>query len=91
MPNVDRNHPKRAASSESRMSLMEFMKDFPDDATCLEHLWRARYSPDGEHALCPKCDKVTRVRKGMTRKEGKIVKHMRCHTCGYEMETPFSN
>jgi transposase len=44
------------------MSLMEFMKDFPDDATCLEHLWRTRYSPDGEHALCPKCD-VVRVFK----------------------------
>jgi transposase len=63
MPNVDRNNPKRAASSESRMSLMEFMKDFPDDATCLEHLWRARYSPDGEHALCPKCDKVRVFKK----------------------------
>ena len=55
MAKVDRNQPKRAASSESRMSLMEFMREFPDDATCLEHLWRARYSPDGEHALCPKC------------------------------------
>jgi transposase len=56
MAAVDRNNPKRAASSESRMSLMEFMKEFPDDAACLEHLWRARYSPDGEHAHCPKCD-----------------------------------
>ncbi len=38
------------------MSLMEFMREFPDDAACLEHLWRVRYSPDGEHAHCPKCD-----------------------------------
>src|SRR5205823_5410807 len=29
------------------------VSEFPDDATCLEHLWRARYSPDGEHAYCP--------------------------------------
>ena len=35
---------------------MEFMREFPDDATCLEHLWRQRFSPDGEHAFCPKCD-----------------------------------
>ena len=59
---VDRNNPRRAASSESRMSLMEFMKEFPDDATCLEHLWRTRFSEDGIHALCPKCE-VERVFK----------------------------
>ena len=35
---------------------MEFMKEYPDDATCLEVLWRRRYSPDGEHADCPKCE-----------------------------------
>ena len=63
MPAVDRNVPKRAASSESRMSLMEFMREFPDDATCLEHLWRERYSPDGEHALCPKCEQIRVFKK----------------------------
>jgi transposase len=56
MPPVNRNQPKRAASSESQYSLMEFMKTYPDDAACLESLWRNRYSPDGEHAFCPKCD-----------------------------------
>jgi transposase len=35
---------------------MEFMREFPDDTACLEHLWRQRYSPDGEHAECPKCE-----------------------------------
>jgi transposase-like protein len=35
---------------------MEFMKQYPDDATCLEALWRKRYSPDGEHAYCPTCE-----------------------------------
>jgi transposase-like protein len=35
---------------------MEFMKQYPDDATCLEALWRKRYAPDGEHAHCPTCD-----------------------------------
>lgn len=56
MPPVDRNRPKRAASSESRYSLMEFVREFPDDAACLDWLWRARYAPDGTHATCPKCD-----------------------------------
>jgi transposase-like protein len=35
---------------------MEFMREYPDDAACLEHLWRTRYSADGEHAYCPKCE-----------------------------------
>lgn len=55
MPPVDRHNPIRAQSSESDFSLMEFMREFPDDESCLEHLWRARYSDDGEHADCPKC------------------------------------
>jgi len=63
MAAVDRNNPKRAASSESRMSLMEFMRDFPDDATCLEHLWRARFSEDGTHAECPKCETTRAFKK----------------------------
>ena len=56
MPPVNRNEPKRAKSSESQYSLMEFMKAYPDDAACLESLWRNRYSPDGEHAYCPNCE-----------------------------------
>ena len=56
MPPVNRNKPIRADSSESRYSLMEFMREFPDDVTCLEWLWRNRYSEDGEHADCPKCE-----------------------------------
>ena len=49
MPPGNRKHPKRAPSSESQYSIMEFMQEYPDDATCLEALWRRRYSPDGEH------------------------------------------
>ena len=33
------------------------MREFPDDATCLEYLWRQRFSADGTHAHCPKCDR----------------------------------
>src|SRR5258708_13553873 len=55
MPPVNRKQPKRAKSSDSKYSLMEFMKEFPDDDACLEFLWRNRYSDDGLHATCPKC------------------------------------
>lgn len=63
MAMTDRNNPKRAESSESSWSLMEFLADFPDDAACLEWLWRTRYSPDGEHAHCPKCDRERTFKK----------------------------
>jgi len=54
MPPVNRKAPVRAKSSESRYSLMEFSKRYPDDDACLEYLWRTRYAPDGERAVCPK-------------------------------------
>ncbi|MFC2001187.1 IS1595 family transposase [Chloroflexota bacterium] len=57
MTQVNRNKPVRAKSSESQYSLIEFMKDYPDDATCLEWLWRNRYSNDGVNAYCHKCDR----------------------------------
>src|SRR5215211_7969542 len=57
MPPVDRKKPKRATSSQSQYSLMEFMREFPDDDSCLEWLWLNRYSADGLHADCPKCER----------------------------------
>jgi transposase len=62
MSKVNRNAPKRSRASESEYSLMEFSREFPDDAACLEHLWRSRFSEDGSHAYCPK-PKCRRVRK----------------------------
>ena len=56
MPKVDRTNPVRSKSSESSYSLMEFVKAFPDDESCLQWLWRTRFSPDGEHAYCKKCE-----------------------------------
>jgi transposase-like protein len=58
----DRNNPVRRDSSESDYSLMEFMRMFPDDAACLDRLWRDRFAPDGHHAYCPS-DKCKRQRK----------------------------
>jgi transposase-like protein len=57
MPPVNRNKPKRSRASESSYSLIEFMNEWPDDETCLDYLWRERFSPDGKTADCPKCGK----------------------------------
>ncbi len=63
MPPVNRKQPVRAKSSESQFSLMEFMREYPDDEACLNFLWRARYSKDGKHAKCPKCGKRREFRR----------------------------
>src|SRR5712691_9889646 len=58
MAPVNRRNPIRARSSESQYSLMEFMREYPDDEACLVALWRKRHAEDGTHALCPKCQLV---------------------------------
>jgi len=61
---------------------MEFMRDFPDDAACLEHLWRQRYAPDGEHAECPKCKRERVFRKYATA-QGR--QSWTCTGCGHHV------
>jgi len=78
MPPVNRNEPKRAASSESKFSLMEFMTKYPNDEACLQALWRNRYSPDGEHAYCPKCETERVFRRYET---AQIRQSWTCTTC----------
>jgi len=82
MPPVDRKNPKRAASSDSTYSLMEFMAEFPDDDACLEWLWRNRLSPDGKHSFCPKCDQMRAFKKYATaqRRESRT-----CVACGHHV------
>ena len=82
MPPVNRNQPKRAASSESQYSIMEFMKDYPDGATCLEVLWRRRYSPDGEHADCPKCETERTFKRYQTSQQRQS---WTCTVCGHHL------
>jgi transposase len=82
MPPVNRNQPRRSESSESRYSLMEFMADFPDDATCLEWLWITRYAPDGKHADCPKCE----LRREFKRYETSQQRQSwTCTACGFHL------
>jgi transposase-like protein len=61
---------------------MEFMRDFPDDAACLEWLWRTRYAEDGEHAECPKCEQV-RVFKRYATTQGR--QSWTCTGCGHHL------
>lgn len=69
----DRNNPKRGTASSSQYSFMEFTRDYPDDAACLDHLWRERYAPDGHTADCPKCAQPRRFHRVKTRP---------CYVCG---------
>ncbi len=79
MSKVDRNNPKRGTASESTYSMMEFMQTFPDDAACLDWLFRTRHAPDGAHAHCPKCDKERKFHRVKDRPA------YDCDSCGYHL------
>lgn len=82
MPPANRHEPKRAKSSDSQYSVTEFLADYPDDAACLEHLWRSRYSADGEHAECPKCE-TERTFKRYATTQGR--QSWTCTGCGHHV------
>jgi transposase-like protein len=79
MPPVDRNSPKRGASSASTYSLMEFVRECPDDEACLDMLWRQRFAPDGHHAACPKCERERKFHRVTKRP------NYACDSCGYHL------
>jgi transposase-like protein/predicted RNA-binding Zn-ribbon protein involved in translation (DUF1610 family) len=61
---------------------MEFMQQFADDDACLDYLWCTRYAPDGEHALCPKCDTTRVFRKYAMAKR---ATSWTCTACGHHL------
>jgi len=75
----NRNNPIRYQSSEADLSMMEFMRKFPDDAACLDQLWRDRFAPDGSHANCPKCQRERKFHRTTTRAS------YTCDTCGHHL------
>lgn len=81
MPPVDRNNPVRgrAGATDSRYSLMEFLREFPDDAACLDALWRERFASDGHHARCPKCERTRKFHRIKARPA------YSCDTCGHSL------
>jgi transposase len=72
MPREDRSDPGRRPSPDSAFSLMEFMREYPHDAACLDRLWRTRFAPDGHHARCPRCERLRKFHRTRTRA---------CYTC----------
>src|SRR5919106_4867858 len=79
MPPASRHNPQRAKSSQSLYSLHEFLREFPDDETCLQWLWRERHAPDGEHAHCPKCDRERSFKRYATTQQRQS---WTCTACG---------
>jgi transposase-like protein len=61
---------------------MESMREFPDDETCLRHVWRERFSPDGEHAFCERCE-AERVFKRYDTAQKRACWF--CQTCGHRI------
>ena len=76
MSQVNRNQPRRGTASESRYTLFEFDKQFPDDAACLDYLMAERY-PDG--VFCEKCHKVTKHYREKARPSWS------CEFCGHRV------
>ncbi len=82
MPPGNRKQPQRAKSSESQYSLMEFMREFPDDETCLTWLWENRYSPAGKNAMCPKCEELRAFERYQTKQQRQS---WTCTACGHHI------
>jgi transposase-like protein len=82
MPPVDRRNPIRAKSSESTINLVEFFREYPDDETCLNYLWRERFSADGEHAYCERCQQERTFKRYETSDKRPA---WYCQACGFRI------
>ena len=74
MSKSNRNNPIRCESSDGTFTMMEFDREFPDDAACLEWL-KNRLYPNG--IFCPKCDKITKHHRVKNRPS------YSCQFCGH--------
>jgi transposase len=73
MSKSNRNNPIRSESSDGTFTMMEFDREFPDDAACLEWL-KNRLYPNG--IFCPKCQRVTKHHRDAKRPS------YACQDCG---------
>jgi transposase len=76
---ANRNNPTRGRANDSTYSLMEFMRECPDDAACLDMLWRERFAEDGHHARCPKCERTRKFHRIKSRPA------YSCDSCGHSL------
>jgi transposase len=80
MPPVDGSGPERAAgATEARYSLAEFARECPDDAACLDLLWRERYASGGHRTACPKCRRERKFHRVRSRPA------YSCDSCGHSL------
>jgi transposase-like protein len=82
MPPANRQNPVRAKSSDSRVSFMEFTREYPDDDACLVFLWRTRYAEDSEHATCPRCEQLRSFKRYETTQRRQS---WTCTACGHHI------
>jgi len=75
----NRKAPKRSTASESQYSLVEFVKDFPDDETCLRWLWNTRYNLGDDTAHCERCGEVRTFRRYAAKQQRQ---DWTCTACG---------
>jgi transposase len=80
MSKVNRNNPIRSGASDSTYSLMDFEREYPNDAACLEKLVEWLY-PNG--ILCPNCKAITKHHRDRKRPS------YSCQNCGHH-EHPMS-
>jgi transposase-like protein len=55
------------------------MRECPDDAACLDILWRERYAQDGHYTRCPKCERTRKFHRIASRPA------YSCDTCGHAL------
>jgi transposase len=81
MPPADGSDPERgdAGAGEARYSLVEFARECPDDAACLEVLWRERYASGGHRTACPKCERERKFHRVRSRPA------YSCDSCGHSL------
>jgi transposase-like protein len=78
-----RQNPQRGTASESSYALMEFMRDFPDDETCLTWLWKTRYAlNDTNEAHCTTCEEIRTFKRYGT---AQTRQSWTCTACGHHV------
>jgi transposase-like protein len=62
---------------------MEFMREFPNDEACLQHVWRERFAPDGDdRTFCQRCEADRVFKRDETSQKRPC---WFCQTCGFRI------
>src|SRR5712692_4603785 len=75
----NRNNVVRMRGSDSRYTRAELRRDFPDDATCLEWLWKYLFADAKGRCYCVTCKKATKHHRVLSRPS------YSCDNCGHHV------